>query len=98
MNNLIIASITHKWFVTIVALVISIYGLAISRELPIDVFPDFAPVQVVVQTEAIGFAPEEVESLITLPLETALNGTPNVKLVRSISTTEIGRASCRERV
>lgn len=87
MNNLIIASITHKWFVTIVALVISIYGLAISRELPIDVFPDFAPVQVVVQTEAIGFAPEEVESLITLPLETALNGTPNVKLVRSISTT-----------
>jgi CzcA family heavy metal efflux pump len=61
--------------------------VVVAVQLPIDVFPDFAPVQVIVQTDAPGFAPEEVENLITLPLETSLNGTPNVQLVRSISTT-----------
>ena len=87
MNNLILWSITHRWLVAIVAAVLSLYGLVIAMQLPIDVFPDFAPVQVIVQTDAPGFAPEEVENLITVPLETSLNGTPNVQLVRSISTT-----------
>ncbi len=87
MNNLILWSITHRWLVAIVAIVLTVYGLVVAVQLPIDVFPDFAPVQVIVQTDAPGFAPEEVETLITLPLETSLNGTPNVQLVRSISTT-----------
>jgi CzcA family heavy metal efflux pump len=87
MNSLILWSITHRWIVALSALVLTLYGLLVTTQLPIDVFPDFAPVQVVVQTDAPGFAPEEVESLITVPLETALNGTPNVQLVRSISTT-----------
>lgn len=87
MNNLILWSLRYRWFVAILAIVISVYGVIVAIQLPVDVFPDFAPVQVIVQTEAFGFAPEEVENLITLPLETALNGTPNVKLVRSISTT-----------
>jgi len=86
MNNLILWSITHRWIVAIAAVILTVYGLVVTVQLPIDVFPDFAPVQVVVQTDAPGFAPEEVESLITLPLETALNGTPHVQLVRSIST------------
>jgi CzcA family heavy metal efflux pump len=86
-NNLIIWSLKYRWFVVVLAAVMTIYGLLVTTQLPIDVFPDFAPVQVTVQTEASGFAPEEVESLITVPLETALNGTPNVQLVRSISTT-----------
>lgn len=69
------------------AIIVTVYGILVAGDLPVDVFPDFAPTQVIVQTEAPGFAPEEVESLITLPLETVLNGTPNVRLVRSISTT-----------
>ncbi|MBZ0189078.1 MAG: CusA/CzcA family heavy metal efflux RND transporter [Candidatus Obscuribacterales bacterium] len=87
MNNLIYWSLRKKWLVAVFAIVITVYGILVAMDLPVDVFPDFAPTQVVVQTEAPGFAPEEVESLITLPLETVLNGTPNVRLVRSISTT-----------
>lgn len=49
----------------------------------VDVFPEFAPPQVVVQTEAPGMAPQDVESLITYPLESAINGTPGVTSVRS---------------
>lgn len=87
MNSLILWSLQHRWWVITLAFIVSMYGVLVTRELPVDVFPDFAPVQVVVQTEAPGFAPEEVENLITLPLESALNGTPNVRLIRSISTT-----------
>ena len=53
------------------------------NQIPLDVFPDFAPPQVGIQTEADGLAPEEVESLITLPIESAVNGTPNAETVRS---------------
>lgn len=86
MNGIIKWSLKNKWLVSLVGLAMLIYGIFASRQMPVDVFPDFAPVQVVVQTEAPGFAPEEVESLITMPQEVVLNGTPNVKVVRSIST------------
>ena len=80
-------SLKNRWVVVFLAAALMIYGVFATVQTPVDVFPDFAPPQVVVQTEAPGFAPEEVESVITLPIETALNGTPNVKLVRSVSTT-----------
>lgn len=65
---------------------LGIYNLT---QMPLDVFPNFAPPQVEIQTEAPGLAPEEVESLITLPIESALNGTPGVEMVRSSSAVSI---------
>jgi len=60
-------------------------GYVLSR-MPVDVFPEFAPPQVVVQTEAPGLAPEDAEALITFPIESAVNGTPGVAKVRSASS------------
>lgn len=55
------------------------------RNAPLDVFPEFAPPLVEIQTEAPGLSTEEVESLVTVPIENALNGTPNLKTIRSKS-------------
>ena len=86
LNSIIKWSINNRWVVNILAVVWFVYGVNTAIGMPVDVFPDFAPVQVVVLTEAPGFAPEEVESLVTRPIEVGLNGTANVKVVRSIST------------
>jgi len=68
--------------ITLVLFVIAGYSL---QRMPRDVFPEFAPPQVVVQTESAGLAPQDVEALITYPLESAINGTPGVANVRSKS-------------
>src|SRR5690348_13181793 len=85
-NRFIQWSINNRWIVAILAFVWLLAGVYATDTMPVDVFPDFAPVRVVVLTEAPGFAPEEVESLVTRPLESNLNGTANVKVVRSVST------------
>ncbi len=82
-------SLKNRWLVSGLAIIIFIYGIVASVNLPIDVFPDFAPIQVVVQTEAPGFAPLEVENQITIPLESSLNGVANLKQIRSLSSTGI---------
>ena len=61
------------------------YGMYVAFHAKFDVFPEFAPPQVVVQTEAPGLSPEEVEQLVTRPLENALNGAPNLVAIRSQS-------------
>lgn len=71
------------------AIIVTILGSYNLTRMPLDVFPDFAPPQVEIQTEAPGLAPEEVESLITLPIESAVNGAPGVETVRSSSAVGI---------
>jgi CzcA family heavy metal efflux pump len=85
LNRLILWSLTQRWLVIIVSVALLVLGIVTIVRLPLDVFPNFAPPQVVIQTEAVGLAPEEVESLVTLPMESALNGTPGLTDIRSSS-------------
>jgi CzcA family heavy metal efflux pump len=82
-------SIARRWLVVLGALLVTLWTVRVASQMPVDVFPSFAPPQVEIQTEAPGLAPEEVESLVTLPIESAINGTPGVETVRSSSATSI---------
>lgn len=67
------------------AILMAAGGLFALNQLNIDAFPDVTPVRVEIGTEAVGLAPEEVEQLITFPIENVMNGLPNVEVARSIS-------------
>ena len=77
--------INRRWLVVIATIIVTLWTLYIIPQMSLDVFPSFAPPQVEIQTEAPGLAPEEIESLVTLPIESAINGTPGVTAVRSSS-------------
>jgi len=85
LDNILKWSIAQRWLVVIGAIIVTFLGIHTVSKMPLDVFPNFAPPQVEIQTEAPGLAPEEVESLVTLPIESAVNGTPGLETVRSAS-------------
>src|SRR5262245_20300545 len=84
-NVLVSASLRNRLFVLATTFILIIYGAITMRQLPVDVFPDLNRPTVTLITEAEGLAPEEVEQLVTFPLETAMNGMPGVARVRSVS-------------
>ncbi|ULU23906.1 CusA/CzcA family heavy metal efflux RND transporter [Dyella terrae] len=83
--RLVELSLRYKLLVIIAFLVVGVLGYQAVRKLPIDAFPDVTPVQVNVYTEAAGLAAEDVEQLLTTPVESALAGLPKVEEVRSVS-------------
>jgi len=85
LNTILKWSIARRWLVVIGAIIVTVIGINTIMGMPLDVFPNFAPPEVEIQTEAPGLAPEEVESLVTLPIESAVNGTSGVTTVRSSS-------------
>ena len=84
-NSIIRASLANRLFVLIAAVGMMAYGLFTLDRLPVDVFPDLNRPTVTLLAEASGLAPEEVELLVTFPIETAMNGMAGVSRVRSVS-------------
>ena len=85
LDLLVRASLEHRFFTVCVAAVLLAGGGWVAATLPVDVFPDLTAPTVTVLTDAHGLAPEEVESLVTFPVETAVNGAAGVRRVRSSS-------------
>lgn len=85
MNWLVSTSLRLRVLVLALSIVLMIVGIRTAQRAPLDVFPEFAPPLVEVQTEAPGLSTEEVESLVSVPLENALNGTIGLKTIRSRS-------------
>lgn len=85
LDNIIKFSLKHKLFVLMAACLLIVGGIWSGKNTDIDVFPDLTAPTVVIMTDAHGMAPEEVERLISFPIETAVNGATNVRRVRSTS-------------
>src|SRR5215210_861154 len=85
LRALVQGSIRHRGVVVGLACALVIYGLSTLASARLDIFPEFAPPQVSIQTEAPGFSPEQVEILVTKPIEDAINGVEGIAAVRSQS-------------
>ncbi len=86
LNNIIKFSLNNKFFILLCAVVLMVVGFRTARNMDVDVFPDLTAPTVVVMTDAHGMASEEVERLVTFPIETAMNGATDVRRVRSASS------------
>ncbi len=87
LNKIIKFSLHNRPFIIVMSLLLIIVGCWTAWKMDVDVFPDLNAPTVVIMTEANGMAPEEVERLVTFPIETAVNGATDVRRVRSSSTT-----------
>ena len=80
-----IAVLKRPWLVVLAVIVIITIGIRQYKEMPVDAFPDVSPVMVSIFCESHGMAPEEIERLITWPIESTMNGLPGVTMVKSTS-------------
>lgn len=90
LDRLIKFSLENRLFIVAVAALLLVYGIVTIISLPVDVLPDLNRPRVTIFLEANGMAPEEIENQVVLPVETALNGAPDVEAVRSTSSVGIG--------
>jgi CzcA family heavy metal efflux pump len=90
MKRLIQWSIDHHWIVIGLSILLLAAGAWTARAMPIDVFPDLTAPTVTILAEGHGMAPEEMESLVTFPIESAVNGSAGVRRVRSATAVGIG--------
>jgi nickel/cobalt tolerance cation efflux system protein len=93
LNQTLKNSIAQRWFIVAAAIAVTLWGAFSIIQMPLDVFPEFAPPQVDIHTEVLGLAPEEVETQITVPIESVVNGLPGVTTVRSSSKVGLSMVS-----
>ena len=86
LDKIILFSLRNRYFVLLVWSMAVVFGIRSAARMDVDVFPDLTAPTVVVMTDAHGMAPEEVERLVTFPIETAVNGASGVRRVRSSSS------------
>src|SRR5215204_3152899 len=89
LNRIIKFALNNRLLIIVLSILLSVFGGYVATQMEVDVFPDLTAPTVVVLTEAHGMAPEEVEKLVTFPIETALNGGTSVRRVRSSSSAGI---------
>ncbi len=89
LNKIIKFSLHNRVLIIVASVLLIVFGSYVASRMEVDVFPDLTAPTVVVLTEAHGMAPEEVEKLVTFPIETAVNGATNVRRVRSSSSAGI---------
>src|SRR5690606_33269675 len=85
LHRIVEASLRYKFLVLIAFAVVGLIGARAVTSVPIDAFPDVTPVQVNIYTESPGLAPEDVEQLLTFPIESGMAGLPDVEEIRSVS-------------
>src|SRR5215468_12648173 len=85
------SSLKFRFLVIAVAVAMVVIGANQVRHMPVDVFPEFAPPLVEVQTEGIGMSTTEVEELVTTPMEELLRGTPELDVIRSRSVNALSQ-------
>lgn len=86
LNNIIKFSLNNKYLILLCSVLLVVFGMRTASNMDVDVFPDLTAPTVVVMTDAHGMASEEVERLVTFPIETAVNGATDVRRVRSASS------------
>ena len=86
LNNIIKFSLNNKYLILLASVVLVVFGMRTATNMDVDVFPDLTAPTVVVMTDAHGMASEEVERLVTFPIEAAVNGATDVRRVRSASS------------
>lgn len=84
-NNIIKFSLNNKYLIILISLALTVFGIRTATNMDVDVFPDLTAPTVIIMTDAHDLAPEEVERLVTFPIETAVNGAMGVRRVRSSS-------------
>src|SRR3982074_2731227 len=89
MRPICCSSLRFRYLVLALGVVLTWFGLARLRDVPVDVFPEFAPPRVEIQPICLGLSSAEVEQLVTVPLENALNGVPDIEVMRSKSVSQL---------
>src|SRR5574341_205912 len=82
-------SLKFRFIVVVIAAGLMAFGFTRISDMPVDVFPEFAPPRVEIQTPSLGLSAEEVESLVTVPLEQAFNGVDGLDIMRSKSIPDL---------